>query len=160
MSNRYADFFWWSESGNILWKISELPRVTCQQFGKNRSENSKQKYSNAIFCRENMLTFHAEPFSQLLSLERWSGTSPGLAALLWSDGFFSGAVCFARRTLARIAFQVFKFSMFFLSDSNGAHVCKSCRSRQELSNEHLLAKFGVDTVENGSIKICKKLIRS
>ena len=31
---------------------------------------------------------------------------------------------------------------------SGAKACKSCRSRQELSNEYLLAKFGVDTAEN------------
>ena len=31
-------------------------------------------------------------------------TSPGLAAMLWSDGFFSGAVGFVRRTLVRSAF--------------------------------------------------------
>ena len=36
------------------------------------------------------------------------------------------------------------------------HKCKSCRSRQELSNEHLLAKFGFDTAENEPLKICKK----
>ena len=29
----------------------------------------------------------------------------------------------------------------------GAKSCKSCRSRQEVSNEYLLAKFGVDTAE-------------
>ena len=57
---------------------------------------------------------------------------PGLAALLRSDGFFSGAVCFVRRTLAK---GVFHGS---LVDSKGAKVCKSCRSRQELSNEYLV----------------------
>ena len=31
---------------------------------------------------------------------------------------------------------------------SGAKACKSCRSRQELSNEYLLAKFGVDIEEN------------
>ena len=30
----------------------------------------------------------------------------------------------------------------------GANACKSCRSRQELSNEYLLTKFGFDTAEN------------
>ena len=29
-------------------------------------------------------------------------------------------------------------------DRSGAKACKSCRSRQELSNEYLLAKFGFD----------------
>ena len=31
---------------------------------------------------------------------------------------------------------------------SGAKACKSCRSRQELSNEYFLAKVGVDTAEN------------
>ena len=34
------------------------------------------------------------------------------------------------------------------------HKCKSCRSRQELSNEYLLAKIGVDTAENEPLKVC------
>ena len=36
---------------------------------------------------------------------------------------------------------------------SGAKACKSCRSRQELSNEYLLAKFGVDTAENERLKV-------
>ena len=40
------------------------------------------------------------------------------------------------------------------------HKCKSCRSRQELSNEYLLANFGVDTAENGPVKVCQKLATS
>ena len=53
-------------------------------------------------------------------------TSPGLAALPRSDGFFSGPVCLVRRTLARSAFHGFSI------DSKGAKACKSCRSRQDL----------------------------
>ena len=81
---------------------------------------------------------------------------PGLAALLRSAGFFSGAVCFVRMTLARSAFLGFQigfqrcksgcrlpdafFIVFRLEslDSKGAKACKSCRSRQELSYEYLL----------------------
>ena len=37
---------------------------------------------------------------------------------------------------------------------SGAKACKSCRSRQELSNEYLLAKFGVDADENEPCKVC------
>ena len=33
-------------------------------------------------------------------------------------------------------------------DLSGAKVCTSCRSRQALSNEYLLAKIGVDTADN------------
>ena len=40
------------------------------------------------------------------------------------------------------------------SGLSGAKACKSCRSRQELSNGYFLAKFGADTEENGSSKIC------
>ena len=38
---------------------------------------------------------------------------------------------------------------------SGAKVCTSRRSRQVLSNEYLLAKFGVDTAENGPLKVCQ-----
>ena len=39
------------------------------------------------------------------------------------------------------------------SGLSGAKACKSCRSRQELSNEYFLAKFGVDTEENEPCKV-------
>ena len=42
-------------------------------------------------------------------------------------------------------------------DLSGAKVCKSCRSRQELSNEYLLAKIGVDTAENEPLKVWRKI---
>ena len=44
-------------------------------------------------------------------------------------------------------------------DSNGAKVCTSCRSRQELSHEYLdylLAKIGFDTAEKWPVKVCQK----
>ena len=37
---------------------------------------------------------------------------------------------------------------------SGAKACKSCRSRQELSNEYLIANFGLDPAENESVKVC------
>ena len=43
---------------------------------------------------------------------------------------------------------------------NGAKVCRSGTSRQELSNEHLLAKIGFDTAENGPLKVRQKLLDS
>ena len=36
---------------------------------------------------------------------------------------------------------------------SGAQTCKSYNSRQELSNEYLLAKIGFDTAENGPLKM-------
>ena len=50
--------------------------------------------------------------------------------------------------------------MVFQSDSKGAKACTSCRSRQELSSEYLLAKFCVDTAENEPLKVCQKLAKS
>ena len=38
-------------------------------------------------------------------------------------------------------------------DFEGAKDCKSDRSRQELSNEYLVAKFGFNAAENESSKI-------
>ena len=42
-------------------------------------------------------------------------------------------------------------------DLSGAKECKSCRYRQELSNEYLLAKIGVDTAENEPLKVRRKI---
>ena len=39
------------------------------------------------------------------------------------------------------------------------HKCKSCPSRQELSNEYLLAKIGVDTAENELLEVWGKIIQ-
>ena len=71
------------------------------------------------------------------------------------DSFFSGALCVLSG--GRLPEALF---MVFLLDSKGAKACKSCRSRQELSNEYLLAKFGVDTAENGPLKVCQKFAKS
>ena len=57
-------------------------------------------------------------------------------------------------------FEKLYFSKFFddfllkYLGLRGAKACKSCRPRQELSNEYVLATFGVDTAENGSYKVC------
>ena len=42
---------------------------------------------------------------------------------------------------------------------SGAKACKSCRSRQELLNEYLLANFGFDTAENEPLKVCQKIAK-
>ena len=39
-------------------------------------------------------------------------------------------------------------------DSKAVQRSASCRSRRELSNEYLLAKFGFDTAENEPCKVC------
>ena len=41
-------------------------------------------------------------------------------------------------------------------DSKGAKERKSDRSRQELSNEYLVAKFGFDTAENKPSEVAKR----
>ena len=43
---------------------------------------------------------------------------------------------------------------------SGAKACISCRSRQEPSNEYLVAKFGFDTAENEPLKVCQKFAKS
>ena len=56
---------------------------------------------------------------------------------------------------ANFAKNAIKFDENFLKycGLSGAKACKSCRSRQELSNEYFLAKIGVDTEENESYKV-------
>ena len=41
-----------------------------------------------------------------------------------------------------------------------AEVCKSFKSRQELSNEYFLAEIGFDTAENEPLEVCQKLANS
>ena len=41
----------------------------------------------------------------------------------------------------------------------GAKIYKSCRSRQELANEYLVAKCGFGTAENESSKVCHEDVR-
>ena len=38
--------------------------------------------------------------------------------------------------------------------------CVLCRSQREHSQEYLLANIGVDTAENGPLKVCQKLLNS
>ena len=52
------------------------------------------------------------------------------------------------------------FLLVFRLEFLGANVCKSCRSRQELSNEYLLTNFGVDTAENGPLNVRQKIAKS
>ena len=85
------------------------------------------------------------------------------------DSFFSGALCaLSGGRLHEALFVVFLLDskgaealvMVFQLDSKGAKVCESCRSRQELSNEYLRAKFGVDAAENETLKVCHKISKS
>ena len=46
-----------------------------------------------------------------------------------------------------------------LGSSLPKDACKSERSYQELSNEYLVAKIGLDTAENESSKVCQKIVR-
>ena len=73
----------------------------------------------------------------------------------------------AERKLAWSVFHVF-YTGFQRCKSvyQKTHKCTSCRSRQELSHPYilstynLLAKFGVDTAENGRLKVCQKMANS
>ena len=66
-------------------------------------------------------------------------------------------VCFVQRALARSVFLGFQIGV---SRCKSVYSNKSCRSRQELSNEYLLAKLGVDTAENGPLKAYQQLAKS
>ena len=63
---------------------------------------------------------------------------------------------FARMTLRRSAIRGFQIG---INDSKSLKECKSDRSRQELSNESLVLKFGFDTAENESSKLCHTVVR-
>ena len=94
------------------------------------------------------------------------------------DSFFFGALCVMSG--GRLPAALF---MVFLLDSKGAKVANECdasqkrfswipdwiqkvqgtksdRSRQEISNEYLVAKIGFDSAENEPLKVCHKISRS
>ena len=50
-------------------------------------------------------------------------------------------------------FEIWAVQKYVGSFLPKTHKCKSCRSRQELSNEYLLAKIGVDTAENEPLEV-------
>ena len=60
-------------------------------------------------------------------------------------------------TMLRIQLQKYEDFWRNLADLFNADAkVQMCVSRQELSNEYLLAKFGVDTAENGPLKVCQE----
>ena len=76
-------------------------------------------------------------------------------AVLRLDSFFSGAPCASSG--GRLPEALF---MVFLLDYKRAKVCKSCRSRQGISNEYLLAKIGFEPAKNGPLKVGQQLAKS
>ena len=65
------------------------------------------------------------------------------------------AVRNAVRNLSGIYWAELLLNLKFLNEyPSVAKARKSCRSRQELSNEYFLAKFGVDRAENAPPKVC------
>ena len=83
---------------------------------------------------------------------------PGPAASLRSDCFFAGALFFARMTLRRSAFRGFqigfrRYKSMYIVSFLPKDACKSDGSRQELSNEYLVAKIGVSKAEDEPLKI-------
>ena len=76
-------------------------------------------------------------FSEQSALGTFSSLlPPGLAALLRSAGFFSGAVCFFRMTLARSALIGFEIGF---KRSKGAKECRFDGPQKMLKNELPLA---------------------
>ena len=69
--------------------------------------------------------------------------------------------------LSYFAFSFYNFLLFFFLFSYVSHIFfhpfsahkDASRSRQALSNGALVAKFGFDTAENESSKVCKKAVR-
>ena len=73
----------------------------------------------------------------------------------WKNEFFEKIIF--ERAKSWTAMNAFLLKCWGLSV---AKAFKSCRSRQELSNEYLLAKIGVDTAENEPLKVWVSLFNS
>ena len=123
---------------------------------QRRSNNTELKWK----IEKRLLSFESAQFLLALAEQSALGTfssllPPDLAALLRSAVFFFGAVFFARMTLARSAFHGFQIGF-----KRCTRVCTTCRSRPRepfhASTSYLLANIGVDTAENGPLKVCQQ----
>ena len=64
------------------------------------------------------------------------------------------------KNIARFVLRIRDEMLLNVWGRGGAKECKSDRYRQELSNERLVAKFGFDTAENESLKVCQEFGQS
>ena len=103
-----------------------------------KQEPRSPRHIHSLFSR----FFFAAPFRCL----KWHAASCLMASRFLVFSFF-GVV------LARFFFPQFSI-MDSKSDSKAVQRSALCRSRRELSNEYLLAKFGFDTAENEPCKVC------
>ena len=92
--------------------------------------------------RKNLTKFH----------QHWASHLCTLLDLKWRKLFWKW---FSWKTTFWNSKQVGRIFAEILS---GAEVCRSCRSRQELSNEVLHAKIGFDTAENEPLKVWRWFI--
>ena len=90
-------------------------------FGQNLAKFSKILVNFAIFVKD--LQQNQQLLTKNLRLENGAGIGPG-------------------------SFPPHGFPRFLGFDSKTVQRSALCRSRRELSNEYLLAKFGFDTAEN------------
>ena len=74
--------------------------------------------------------------------------------ILWNSDKIWWSCSANRRENCKILTMLFDENFLKYWGLSGAKACKSCRSRQELSNEYFVAKFGVDTEENEPCKVC------
>ena len=135
-----------------LWLVVSLVRITCKFSYICNTCNF-----TCITCKEFWLTCKNRDSRQISSFSKKIGEIPTKfhqnLASKWQNSIKK---CWK----LKISFFIFekKFDDFLLKfwSLSGAKVCESCRSRQELSNEYLLAKIGVDTAENEPLKVtCK-----
>ena len=100
-----------------------LRRDSCRPLLRDPAEKSAEKSAkNAAFFREKIEIRAAAAYELLLAM-------------------------FSRGYMDQVLFAPW-FSWFLGFDSKTVQRSALCRSRRELSNEYLLAKFGFDTAEN------------
>ena len=133
MKKRHTSFF----SGicrEIRKKIHQKFAEKCK-FGAEH-----EKIGNSLF-----IEFHSR---KMLTISGWNFE-------IWAVQTVCKFSFILFRLFCIIHFHYFIFN--FGSFLQKTHKCKSCRSRQELSNEYLLAKIGVGTAENEPLKVWEKI---
>ena len=155
-----------SASGTLLWHpaLTSCYDILLRQAEGLRMERPPRQYNlgaghfgASLF----LLRLECAPFNSPLHLSKHSCSS-------FNSASFSPKVSPRSRCPPHVLFRLFciillisihfhYFIFNFGSFLPKTHKCISCRSRQELSNEYLLAKIGVDTAENEPLKVWRKI---
>ena len=132
-SNLFSQIWLKKRHTSLFSGICREIRTKFHQNSQNKIQNSTQKMK-----KNRKLKIHLLIREKMLTIFGWNFE-------IWAVQKYVN--------LIHLHYFIFNFGSFLPK----THKCKSCKSRQELSNEYLLAKIGVDTAENEPLKVWSEI---